>query len=56
MTVYFGDDWGNSVVCKIGTGLWRQFIYRFLKRMYSVVRDSGKLVFIHSCGDVDELS
>ena len=26
-----------------------------LKRMYSAVRDAGKYVFIHSCGDVDEL-
>ena len=53
--VYFGDDWGQQRGLQMGPRLWHQFIYPVLKRMYSVVRDSGKLVFIHSCGDVDEL-
>jgi uroporphyrinogen decarboxylase len=53
--VYFGDDWGQQRGLQMGPRLWRQFIYPVLKRMYSVVRDSGKLVFIHSCGDVDEI-
>jgi uroporphyrinogen decarboxylase len=53
--VYFGDDWGQQRGLQMGPRLWRQFIYPVLKRMYSVVRDSGKLVFIHSCGDVDEV-
>jgi len=39
----------------MGPRLWRQFIYPVLKRMYSVVHDSGKYVFIHSCGDVDDV-
>jgi uroporphyrinogen decarboxylase len=53
--VYFGDDWGQQRGLQMGPRLWRQFIYPVLKRMYSAVRDSGKLVFIHSCGDVDEV-
>ena len=32
-----------------------KFIYPVLKRMYAVVREAGKYVVIHSCGDVDEL-
>jgi uroporphyrinogen decarboxylase len=39
----------------MGPKLWRKFIYPVLKRMYGVVHDAGKYVFIHSCGDVDEL-
>jgi len=39
----------------MGPALWREFIYPELKRMYGVVREAGKKVFIHSCGDVDEL-
>jgi uroporphyrinogen decarboxylase len=39
----------------MGPRLWRQFIYPEVKRMYRVVREAGKYVFIHSCGDVDEL-
>ena len=32
-----------------------RFILPQLKRMYAVVREAGKFVMIHSCGDVDEL-
>ena len=39
----------------MGPRLWREFIYPVLKRMYGVVREAGKFVMIHSCGDVDEL-
>ena len=53
--VYFGDDWGQQRGLQMGPRLWRQFIFPVLARMYGVVRDAGKYVFIHSCGDVDEL-
>jgi uroporphyrinogen decarboxylase len=53
--VYFGDDWGQQRGLQMGKGLWMEFIYPELKRMYSVVKEAGKTVFIHSCGDVDEL-
>ena len=53
--VYFGDDWGQQYGLQMGPRLWYEFIYPELKRMYSPVRDAGKYVFIHSCGDVDEL-
>lgn len=53
--VYFGDDWGQQRGLQMGPKLWHAFIYPALKRMYGVVRGAGKYVFIHSCGDVDEL-
>ena len=53
--VYFGDDWGQQRGLQMGPKLWRQFIYPVLKRMYAEVHAAGKFVFIHSCGDVDEL-
>jgi uroporphyrinogen decarboxylase len=53
--VCFGDDWGQQRGLIMGYELWREFIYPQLKRMYGVVKDAGKYVFIHSCGDVDEL-
>ncbi len=53
--VYFGDDWGQQRGLQMGPALWREFIRPVLKRMYGVVRRAGKYVFIHSCGDVDEL-
>lgn len=53
--VYFGDDWGQQRGLLMGPQLWREFIRPELQRMYAVVREAGKYVFIHSCGDVDEL-
>lgn len=53
--VYFGDDWGQQHGLQMGPKLWKRFIYPVLKRMYGAVRAAGKAVFIHSCGDVDEL-
>jgi len=53
--VYFGDDWGQQQGLIMGYDLWKKFIYPCVKRMYQTVRSAGKKVFIHSCGDVDEL-
>jgi uroporphyrinogen decarboxylase len=53
--VYFGDDWGQQHGLQMGPRLWHEFIYPVLQRMYGAVREAGKYVFIHSCGDVDEL-
>jgi len=53
--IYFGDDWGMQHGLQMGPVVWHEHIYPVLKRMYSVVRDAGKYVMIHSCGDVDEL-
>ncbi|MGA2110880.1 MAG: uroporphyrinogen decarboxylase family protein [Anaerolineales bacterium] len=53
--VYFGDDWGQQRGLQMGPVLWREFIRPVLARMYAVVREAGRFVMIHSCGDVDEL-
>jgi len=53
--VRFGDDWGYQRGLQMGLPIWREFILPELKRMYSVIREAGKYVCIHSCGKVDEL-
>lgn len=53
--IYFGDDWGQQHGLIMGYDLWKEFIYPQLRRMYGIVKKHGKKVFIHSCGDVDEL-
>jgi uroporphyrinogen decarboxylase len=53
--VYFGDDWGQQSGLVMGFDTWKEFIHPQLKRMYKAVHDEGKYVFIHACGDVDEL-
>ena len=51
----FGDDWGSETGLQMGPQIWHEFIFPQLKRMYSVVQESGRYVIIHSCGKVDEL-
>lgn len=53
--VYFGDDWGQQQGLIMGPRHWRRFIEPRIRRMYGAVKAAGKRVFIHSCGDVDEL-
>ncbi len=53
--VHFGDDWGQQRGLQMGYPLWKEFIYPELCRIYGVVKDAGKYVTIHCCGDVDEL-
>jgi uroporphyrinogen decarboxylase len=53
--VLFGDDWGQQRGLQMGPRLWGEFILPQLERMYAVAKKAGKFVFIHSCGDVDEL-
>lgn len=53
--IYFGDDWGQQRGLQMGPAMWRRFLRPSLRRMYQTVKEAGKYVMIHSCGDVDEL-
>jgi uroporphyrinogen decarboxylase len=53
--VYFGDDWGQQRGLLMGPVFWRRFIKPRITRMYGAVKAAGKRVFIHSCGDVEEV-
>jgi len=53
--VLTGDDWGQQQGLIMGPELWHKFILPHVTRMYKLVRDAGRKVFIHSCGKVDEL-
>ena len=51
----FGDDWGQQQGLIMGPEHWRKFIKPRIAKMYKKVHDAGKKVFIHSCGDVEEI-
>lgn len=53
--VYFGDDWGQQRGLIMGYDLWRSLIAPAFETMVNRVKAAGKRVFLHSCGDVDEL-
>jgi uroporphyrinogen decarboxylase len=51
----YGDDWGQQRGLIMGPVLWREFILPRITRLYGLVHDHGKRVFIHSCGRVEEV-
>ena len=51
----FGDDWGMQRGTIMGPRFWRRFLKPHLARMYGRVRQAGKFVMQHSCGDISEL-
>jgi uroporphyrinogen decarboxylase len=53
--IELGDDWGQQRGLIMGYESWKEYIYPYLKQTYKAIKDRGKYVFIHSCGDVDEL-
>lgn len=53
--ILFGDDWGTQRGLIMGHELWREFIKPRIKQMYSLVKSKKKFVFIHCCGQVQEL-
>ena len=53
--VKLGDDWGQQRGLIMGQEYWNEFIKPYLARIFGVVKAADKYVFIHSCGDVDEL-
>jgi len=53
--VRFGDDWGQQRGLIMGPELWRRYIKPRVKRLYGIVKDAGRRVFIHCCGKIDEI-
>jgi uroporphyrinogen decarboxylase len=53
--IFFGDDWGQQTGVIMGPKRWREFIRPRIAQQYRAVHEGGKIVFIHSCGKVDEL-
>ena len=53
--VFFGDDWGQQKSLIMGPVHWRNLIKPRLAKFYKRVKDSGRYVFQHSCGDCSEI-
>jgi uroporphyrinogen decarboxylase len=53
--IYFGDDWGQQKGLIMGAPHWRRFIKPRMARLYGEVKQAGKFVFQHSCGDIHEI-
>lgn len=53
--IYFGDDWGQQKGLIMGPKHWRRFIKPRMARLYGRVKEKGKFIFQHSCGDCHEI-
>ena len=53
--IRFGDDWGQQTGMIMGPKLWRRFLKPRLAKMYGKVKEAGLPVFIHSCGNIEEV-
>lgn len=52
---YFGDDYGQQSGLLMSPEMWRQFFKEGWATMFSRVKSRGKLVALHSCGNISEL-
>lgn len=53
--VYFGDDWGQQKGLIMGPEHWRHYIKPQMAKLYKRVKEKGKFVLQHSCGDCHEI-
>ena len=51
----FGDDWGQQKGLIMGPVHWREYILPRVKKLYGRVRDAGRWIAQHSCGDLREI-
>jgi uroporphyrinogen decarboxylase len=53
--VYFGDDYGQQSGLLMSPQMWRTFFKDGWATMFARVKSRGKLVALHSCGNISEL-
>jgi uroporphyrinogen decarboxylase len=51
----FGDDWGQQKGLIMGPVNWRKYIKPRMKIMFEKVKNAGKTVLLHSCGDISQI-
>lgn len=52
---HFGDDWGQQKGLIMGPRMWRRYIKPRMAVLFGKVKQAGKFVSIHSCGDIREI-
>ena len=52
---YFGDDYGQQSGLMMSPDMWQRFFKEGWATMFSRVKSRGKLVALHSCGNITEL-
>ena len=52
----FSDDYGGQQTLLISPRHWRRYFKPHLARMYERIRNAGKFVYLHSCGNVEAIA
>lgn len=50
-----GSDWGGQNMLLMNPAIWRRIFKPRYKRLFSRVRESGKFLFLHSCGCIEAI-
>lgn len=50
--LFLSDDYGHQSGPLLSPAHWREFLRPRLDRLFSAVREHGRRIFLHSCGDV----
>jgi len=50
--VFLGDDWGDQRGILLGPDRWRRFLKPRFKKLFDHIHQAGKMVMMHSCGNV----
>lgn len=50
--VFLGDDWGTQNDLIMGPDLFRKYIKPSLKKLCDKIKSKGKIVIVHSCGNI----
>jgi len=53
--VYLGDDYGQQTGLIMSPQTWREFIKPGLATMFDTAKKRGKIVALHSCGDISNI-
>lgn len=53
--IYFSDDWGSQAGLLMNPEDWRKFYKPAYVKMYRKIRDKGVHVWMHLCGNIEEI-
>jgi uroporphyrinogen decarboxylase len=53
--LYFGDDYGQQTGLLMSPQMWRKYFKEGWAEMFSRAKSKGKLVALHSCGNITDL-
>lgn len=53
--LYFGDDLGMQNGLAIGASKWRKYLKPCYQKIFKIVHDSGKLVYMHTDGKIVDI-